>query len=131
LLMAIDVALILSGEPIPNGCDPPPSSSDGNGNGVARAISGAIAIAPGDAEDHFLAAASKRLLEIERLRLTPQEALEAITADAAFALAEEASRGVIAPGRRADFAVLDRNPLATPGEAWAAISVEAFSAASQ
>jgi imidazolonepropionase-like amidohydrolase len=51
--------------------------------------------------------------------------LEAITIDAAHALGVETQRGVISAGRRADFAVLDRNPLTTPAEAWSLIVVEA------
>jgi hypothetical protein len=129
LLTAINVPLILSGEPLPDTCDPPPR--DGDGDGDARVISGVIAIAPAASDDRFLAAASERLLDGGSVRLSAQEALEAITVDAAFALGEETSRGVIAPGRRADFAVLDRNPLATPGDGWGAISVEIFSTSAQ
>ena len=131
LLTALNVALILSDEVLPDACDPPPRSGDGENNGAMFPISGVIAIAPAEGDNRFLAAAGKRLLDSGPLRLAPQEALEAITTDAAFALGEEASRGVIAPGRRATFAVLDRNPLATPAETWAAISGEAFSTAAQ
>jgi hypothetical protein len=56
-------------------------------------------------------------------RLGPQEALEAITTDAAFALGLEAEIGSIAPGKRADFTVLDQNPLTTAGERWGDIPV--------
>lgn len=56
-------------------------------------------------------------------RLSPTEALEAITIDAAFALGLENEIGSIAPGKRADFVILDRNPLATAGEAWGDIRV--------
>ncbi len=127
LLAAIDVPLILSGDPVADACDPAaPADGDESDDQV---ISGAIAIALAAGDDRFLAAAGARLRDSGAVRLTPQEALEAITADAAFALGDELSRGAIAPGRRADFAALDRNPLATPGEAWAAIAVEVFPAA--
>lgn len=127
LLTAIGVPLVLSGDSIPEACDPLPRV--GEGASVDPVVSGVIALAPAVGDGDFLGAASDRLRDGGSIRLTPREALEAITADAAFALGDEATRGVIAPGRRADFAALDRNPLATPGEAWAAISVEVFPAA--
>ncbi len=56
-------------------------------------------------------------------RLTPQEALEAMTIDAAYALGLESEIGSIEPGKRADFTVLERSPLATAGERWGDIEV--------
>lgn len=56
-------------------------------------------------------------------RLSPTEALEAITIDAAYALGLENEIGSIAPGKRADFTILNANPLATAGEAWGDIPV--------
>ncbi len=56
-------------------------------------------------------------------RLSPTEALEAITIDAAFTLGLEDEIGSIAPGKRADFTVLEASPLATAGEAWGDIPV--------
>ena len=44
-------------------------------------------------------------------RLTPQQALRAMTIDAAWQLHLEASRGSIEVGKLADFALLDANPL--------------------
>jgi predicted amidohydrolase YtcJ len=56
-------------------------------------------------------------------KLSAMEALEAITLDAAYALGLEDEIGSIAPGKRADFTIVDANPLATPGEAWDDIGV--------
>jgi len=55
--------------------------------------------------------------------LSPVEALEAITIDAAYALGLEAELGSIAPGKIADFTILDANPLETPGEDWDDIGI--------
>ena len=49
--------------------------------------------------------------------LTPREALRAYTADAAAALGLAAERGTLAPGRIADLAVLDRDPLGVAPDA--------------
>ncbi len=124
-LIALDFPMILTPNPVAEDCDPLVPQTDTPAIAGA-AISGRIAIAPATGGDQFLAAAGAHLGETSALKLSPQEALEALTSDAAFALGDEAMRGVIAPGRRAEFTVFDRNPLATPGEAWGAIRVEAF-----
>lgn len=58
-----------------------------------------------------------------RNALSPYDALESITLDAARALHLDDTIGSIAPGKRADFTILDANPLETPANAWAAIGV--------
>ena len=49
-------------------------------------------------------------------RLSASEALRGFTADAAWAAHDEATVGRLAPGLRADFVILDEDPLAIPGE---------------
>lgn len=56
-------------------------------------------------------------------KLSALEALESITIDAAYALGLETELGSIAPGKLADFTILDANPLETPGDAWGEIGV--------
>jgi hypothetical protein len=124
-LLALGAPLILSGDEIPEGCE---AAADAEDEPVDPLVSGRIALAPAAGDTAFLAAAGIYLQNGGTLRLSALEALEAITADAAFVLGAENERGVLAPGRRADFAVLDRNPLATRAEGWAAIGVEAYSA---
>lgn len=52
----------------------------------------------------------------ENQRLTPWEALRAVTYNSAYALFEEHSKGTLSPGKRADLVILDRNPLSCPVE---------------
>lgn len=51
-----------------------------------------------------------------RERIPPYEGLKAYTTNAAFCSFEEHRKGVIAPGKLADFAVLSDNPLSVPPE---------------
>jgi predicted amidohydrolase YtcJ len=44
-------------------------------------------------------------------RITPMEALKAITINAAYQYAEEGSKGSLEPGKLADLVILDKNPL--------------------
>jgi predicted amidohydrolase YtcJ len=55
--------------------------------------------------------------------LTPQQALEAITIDAARSMRMEDQLGSIRTGLLADFTVLDANPLETPAEDWGGIGI--------
>lgn len=56
-------------------------------------------------------------------RLSAGEALRGFTADAAWAAHDEAEVGKLAPGLRADFVILDEDPLAVPGEQLDALHV--------
>ena len=56
-------------------------------------------------------------------RLTAEQALRSVTLDAAWSLGLEDELGSIEIGKRADFTVLDRNPLETEGAAWPSIGV--------
>ena len=56
-------------------------------------------------------------------RLTPEQALRAITLDAAWSLGLEDEVGSIKVGKRADFAILESNPLTTAPEVWPDIKV--------
>jgi len=56
-------------------------------------------------------------------RLTAAEALRGFTADAAWAGHDEAQVGRLQPGLRADFVVLDRDPLSVPPAALADLQV--------
>lgn len=52
----------------------------------------------------------------EEERVDTLTALRAVTANAAWQYGEEGEKGTLAPGKRADLTVLDRNPLQTPPE---------------
>lgn len=56
--------------------------------------------------------------------LTVEESLALFTANAAFAGFEEQDKGSVAPGKLADFTVLERNPLETPVREISAIKVK-------
>ncbi len=49
-----------------------------------------------------------------RERLTRMQALRALTIGGAWVTFAERDRGTLAPGRAADYAVLDRDPLTMP-----------------
>ena len=56
-------------------------------------------------------------------RLTAEQALKAITLDAAWSLGLEDEIGSIEVGKRADLAILESNPLTTPAQDWPEIKV--------
>jgi len=47
-------------------------------------------------------------------KVTPYQALKAVTANAAWQIKEEKTKGTLEPGKLADLVVLDRNPLEVP-----------------
>ncbi|MGE0388298.1 MAG: amidohydrolase [Gammaproteobacteria bacterium] len=49
-------------------------------------------------------------------RVTPYEALEEVTVNAAYQIHEEAAKGRLEPGKLADLVVLDADPLSVPAE---------------
>lgn len=58
-------------------------------------------------------------------RISPLEALKGVTINAAYQYFEEDRKGSIRPGKLADFAVLDRDPLSVPPDAIRDIRVTA------
>ena len=58
----------------------------------------------------------KGLVIGERERISPWEALQGITCNAAYQYFEENQKGSIAPGKLADLVILDQNPLRVPPE---------------
>lgn len=57
-------------------------------------------------------------------RLTAEQALRAVTIEAAWSLGLENEIGSIEVGKRANFTILGANPMDLPGESWGAIPVE-------
>lgn len=55
--------------------------------------------------------------------LSPEEALKALTLNGAYQIFEEDKKGSLMPGKKADFCILDRNPLTAPTESLKDISV--------
>jgi predicted amidohydrolase YtcJ len=57
-------------------------------------------------------------------RVTPMEALKAITINAAYQYSEQSSKGSIEPGKLADLVILSGNPLTVPVDAIKDIKVD-------
>ena len=57
-------------------------------------------------------------------RLNAEQALRAITVDAAWSLGLEEEIGSIEVGKRANFTILGANPMDLPGESWGAIPIK-------
>jgi hypothetical protein len=47
-------------------------------------------------------------------RITPMEALKAITINSAYQYGEQSSKGSLEPGKLADLVILDKNPMTVP-----------------
>jgi predicted amidohydrolase YtcJ len=80
-------------------------------------------VAPPAPLEGIYAAVTRRTIDdknpagwVPEQKITVEEALRAYTADAAYASFEEKLKGTLAPGRLADFVVLDRNILEIPPE---------------
>ena len=58
-----------------------------------------------------------------RERISVYDGLRAMTIGAAYQYHAEAERGTLAPGKRADLIVLDRDPLSVPAEELESIRV--------
>ncbi len=56
-------------------------------------------------------------------RLTREQALKAITLNAAWSLGLEKEIGSLEIGKKADFTIMDKNPLETPGADWPDIGI--------
>jgi len=57
-------------------------------------------------------------------RLNAEQALRAVTIEAAWSLGLEKEIGSITVGKRANFTILGANPMDLPGESWGAIPIE-------
>ena len=82
-------------------------------------------VAPPDPVQALYAAVTRRTLDganpggwIPEQRITLDEALRAHTAGSAYAGFQEEITGALAPGKRADFVVFDRDFSATPPAKW-------------
>ncbi|MDH3643005.1 MAG: amidohydrolase family protein, partial [Gammaproteobacteria bacterium] len=59
----------------------------------------------------------------EAQRISPEEAIRAMTANAAYQYFEEDSKGSLTPGKQADLVILSENPANVPAETILEISV--------
>lgn len=75
------------------------------------------------AQAHLLRDTEDSTISLPDERLTREQALKAITLDAAWSLGLEDDLGSIEAGKRANFTIVDRNPLTTTPEDWNEIRV--------
>ncbi len=91
--------------------------------GLPLVFSSDIPVVPGAPLDGIAAAALRTTPSGQRLgphlSVSVLDGLRAYTEGAAYSVFLEADRGRIAPGQRADFVVLNSDPLALPLNAWA------------
>ena len=98
--------------------------------GLPLMFSSDIPVVPGAPLDGIASAALRRTPAGETLgarqRVSVQDGLRAYTEGAAYSVFLENDRGKIAPGHRADFVVLNGDPLVVPVEEWPVeVSVQA------
>lgn len=70
------------------------------------------------AQAHMLRDTETGAISLTEERLTAEQALKAITLDAAWSLGLDNEIGSIEAGKRANFTVVDRNPLTTAADDW-------------
>lgn len=75
------------------------------------------------AQAHLLRDTETGAISLPNERMTAKQALRAITLDAAWSLGLEDELGSIEVGKRADFTIVDRNPLTTAPQDWDDIQV--------
>ena len=75
------------------------------------------------AQAHLLRDTEDGSVRVPAERLSREQALRAVTLDAAWSLGLEAEIGSLEAGKRADITIVDRNPLATAPEDWDDIAV--------
>jgi predicted amidohydrolase YtcJ len=98
--------------------------------GLPLVFSSDLPVVPGRPLDGVAAAARRRAPSGRTLgagqRVSVPDALRAYTQGAALSVFLEGDRGQLAPGQRADFVILNRDPLTLPPDEWdGALSVQA------
>ena len=73
---------------------------------------------------HMTRATREGGVSTPRERLNAEQALRAVTIEAAWSLGLEDEIGSIEVGKRADFTILGANPMDLPGESWGAIPIQ-------